>query len=318
MKLFLKKILLFACIVLAMSYVVYFFLDTYQIAYYKESLKIRWALALQDRHVDYLFLGSSRMANMIASADFDSTLHTTSVNLATAGSSYGESYVLLQQYLAHGNTAKTLVLSFDLFKSRHLDAHAETITPLVFKQFDFFPYQQIPEIKSVYNSYTSPWHMHLWQYVPCSQFAEFNTYFKADSMLRFLMDRIPQQAGFNTHSGEQLLYNFTFKGERVSAPGVIRLGPRSEKYLLKLLALAKQHNITIILVTAPYYKMTPFDRTIHNQYVTFLKNTFHTRYIDFTAPDEWRTYAYFSDPIHTNVYGSRLYTKMLCDSLQGR
>lgn len=316
MKLFTNKIFVFTGITLAVSYVVYFLLNAFQLTYYKQSLKTRWAMELKGRHVDYIFLGSSRMANMIASDDFDSSLNKTSLNLATPGSSYGESYVLFQQYLAHGNTAKTLVLSFDLFKSRHLDYTAEPITPLVFKQFDFFPYQEIPEIKSVSNSYTSPWHMYMWKYFPFSRFAEFNTYFKADSMLQFILDGKPQHASFNAHTGEQLLYNFKFKGERISAPGVVRLGPRSEKYLLKLLSLAKKNNITIVLVTAPYYKMAAFDRTIHNQYVTFLKKTFNTRYIDFTASNEWNSYTYFSDAIHTNVYGSRLYTKMLCDSLR--
>ena len=315
MKLFKHKLFLLAGITLAASYVVYFVLNAYQLSYYKQSLKTRWALELKDQHVDYIFLGSSRMANMISSTAFDSSLHQISINLATPGSSYGESYVLFQQYLANGNTAKTLVLSFDLFKSRHLDLSAEPITPLVFKQFDFFPYQEIPEIKSVYNSYMAPWHMYLWKYLPFSRFAEFNTYFKADSMLQFVMDGKPQHASFNTHTGEQLIHNFTFKGERISAPGVVRLGPRSEKYLLKILSLAKKHNISIILVTAPYYKMTTFDRTIHNTYVSFLKNTFNTRYIDFTASGAWNSYTYFSDPIHTNVYGSKLYTKMLCDSL---
>lgn len=315
MKSFLKKFILFVSITLVLSYVVYFLLNAFQLKYYEKSLKTRWAIELKDTHVDYLFLGSSRIANMIVSTDFDSTLHTTSINLATAGSSYGESYVLFQQYLAHGNTAKTLVLSFDLFKSRHRDFKGEGSTPLIFKHFDFFPYEEVPEIKSVYNSYTSPWHMYLWKYVPFSRYAEFNTYFKVDSLLQFLIDGKPQQANFNRNTGQQLIYNFNFKGEKTSVPGGVQIGPRSEQYLLKILALAKQHNISIILATAPYYKMKAFDRKNHTMFVDFLENKFNARYIDFTASNEWNTYTYFSDPLHTNVYGSKLYTKMLCDSL---
>lgn len=315
MKSFLKKIFLFVGIILALSYAVYFLLNAFQLSYYKTSLKTRWAIELKEKHVDYLFLGSSRMANMIASNDFDSTLNTTSVNLATAGSSYGESYVLFQQYLAHGNTTKKLVLSLDLFKSIHRDFNAEASTPLIFKHFDFFPYEDVPEISSVYRSYTSPWHINLWKYLPFSRCAEFNSYFKVDSMLQFMIDGKPQQASFNKNTGEQLIYNFNFKGERSAVPGVIQLGPRSEKYLLNILALAKEHDISVILVTAPYYKLKSFDRKNHTTYVDFLQNKFNARYIDFTASKEWNTYTYFSDPIHTNVYGSKLYTQMLCDSL---
>ena len=315
MKLFIKKFILVTAISIAVSYVLYFLLNSFQLAYYKTSLKTRWALELHAQHVDYAFLGSSRMANTIASEDFDRLLNKTSINLATPGSSYGESYVLFQQYLAHGNTAKNLVLSFDLFKSRHVNRNVEAFTPLIFKQFDFLPYAEIPEVKAVYKSYTPEWHLNVWKYLPFSQFAEFNSYFKTDSILQYISDGQAQQAIFDTRTGEQLIYNFNFKGERISVPGVVQLGPRSEEYLLKILALAKKNNITIVLVTAPYYKMESFDRTTHTAYVNFLKDRYNVRYIDFTGSKEWTNYTYFSDPIHTNMYGSRLYTKMLCDSL---
>lgn len=315
MKTFIKKIILFTCILVITSYAAYFALNVFQLNYYKTSLKTRWAIELKEQHTDYVFLGSSRMANTIAADDFNKSLNTTSINLATPGSSYGESYVLFQQYLAHGNTTKHLVLSFDLFKSRHINRDAEAFTPLVFKQFDFLPYADIPEVKAVYKSYTPEWHLNLWKFLPFSQFAEFNSYFKTDSMLQFISSGKAQQPSFDTRTGEQLIYNFKFKGERISAPGVIQLGPRSEEYLLKILALAKKNNITITLVTAPYYKMESFDRKTHTAYVNFLKDNYHARYIDFTASKEWTDHTFFSDPIHTNVHGSRLYTKMLCDSL---
>lgn len=318
MRSFILKIILFICILTAVSYAAYFLLNAFQLAYYSTSLKPRWVLGLKEQQVDYVFLGSSRMANTIASTDFDSRLNATSVNLATPGSSYGESYVLFQQYLAHGNTTKNLVLSFDLFKSRHVNRDAETITPLVFKQFDFMPYAEIPEVKSVYKNYTPQWHLDLWKYLPFSQFAEFNSYFKTDSILQFIADGQAQQPNFNTHTGEQLIYNFSFKGERISAPGLVQLGPRSEEYLLKILTLANKNNICVILVTAPYYKMESFDRKTHTAYVNFLKNKYSVSYIDLTASKEWGDYTYFSDPIHTNAYGSKLYTQMLCDSLHGK
>ena len=138
MKSFLYKSVLFIGLLLIISYVVYSILNAFQSSYYKKSLKTRWAIELTDKHVDYLFLGSSRMANMIAANAFDSTLNTTSINLATPGSSYGESYVLLQQYLTHRNTTKTLILSFDFFKSRYTNPDEESFTPLTFKHFDFF------------------------------------------------------------------------------------------------------------------------------------------------------------------------------------
>jgi hypothetical protein len=211
-----------------------------------------------------------------------------------------------------------LILSLDLFKSRHVDFNAEASTPLIFKHFDFFPYEEVPEIKSVYNSYTSPWHMSLWKYVPFSRYAEFNNYFKVGSMLQFMINGKPQQSVFNKATGEQLIYNFKFKGGKIALPGIVQIGPRSEMYLLKILALAEQHNIPVVLVTAPYYKMKPFDRRTHNQYIDFLEKKFNTRYIDFTALREWNDYRYFSDPIHTNANGSKLYTKMLCDSLKAK
>jgi hypothetical protein len=315
MKSFIKKSILFLCLALLVSYAVYYALNTFQLKYYAHNLKTRWAIELKDKHVDYVFLGSSRMANMIALQQADSIMHTSSVNLSTAGSSYGESYVLFQQFLAHGNSTKTLVLSFDLFKSRHTSLKNETLTPLVFKHFELFPYYNDPGIKTVYADYTSSAHMYLWEYVPFSRCAEFNNYFKADSIYSYVISGKSPEPSFNSENGEQLIYNFKFKGEKYAAPGGIQLGPRSEKYLLKILDLAQKNNIKIVLVTAPYYHMEKFDRTYHTLYVNFLKQQYHATYWDFTAPKKWDNIGYFVDPIHTNATGSRLYTQMLCDSL---
>ena len=136
------------------SYGLYAILDMYQEKYYASRTKVRWTMELKDKHVDYLFLGSSRMANMIAMHDFDRSMQSSSLNIATPGSSYGESYLLFQQYLKNGNTAKTLILSFDLFKGRHVKKDREVLTPLVFKHFDFFPYYQQGDVRRVYQDYT--------------------------------------------------------------------------------------------------------------------------------------------------------------------
>ncbi len=272
-------------------------------------------MELKGKHKDYLFLGSSRMANTIAGKQFDSTLHTTSINLATAGSSYGESFVLFQQYLNQGNTTETLVLTFDLFKSKHNSLKAEVLTPLIFKHFDFFPYYKQPEIQEVYSNYTDAGHLALWTYLPFARYAEFNNYFKVDSMFYYLITQKTPSPNFNSNNGEQLIYKFDFKGKNYAAPGGIQLGPRAEKYLLAILNLAKKHKIKIILVTAPYFQMKSFDRKAHTAYLNFLKKKYDIQYLDFTASKDWTKAVYFSDAIHTNSIGSRLLTKMLADSI---
>lgn len=273
-------------------------------------------MELRKKHVDYLFLGSSRMANMIAVHQLDSALHTSSLNIATAGSSYGESYMLFQQYLKNGNTAKTLILSFDLFKSRHTSKNAEVLTPLVFKHFDFFPYYQQEDVRRVYEDHTDSWHLYMWDYLPFSRYAEFNQYFKVDSAYACLAEHKHVSVPYDTINGEQLIRHYTFKGEKYAAPGSILIGPRAEKYLLAILKLAKENNIKIVLVTAPYYNMASFDRNYHTRYTHFLQEQYGAEYIDFTAAKDWQQYRYFSDPIHTNDIGSRLYTHMLTDSLK--
>ncbi len=316
MKSFGIKISLLIFLILLLSYGTYYILNIYQHEYYGTRIKTRWAMELKNKHADYLFLGSSRMANMIAMHNFDSTLKSTSVNIATAGSSYGESYLLFQQYLKNGNTAQTLILSFDLFKSRHTNKNAEVLTPLVFKHFDFFPYYKETDVRHVYEDYTDSWHLYLWDCLPFSRYAEFNQYFKVDSAYTYFIEDKKLSITYDTITGEQLIQNNTFKGKKYAVPGGIQIGPRAEKYLLAILKLAQKHNIKIILVTAPYYNMELFDRKQYNQYVRFLQKKYSVRYIDFTAPKTWKEARYFSDPIHTNDIGSRLYTQMLADSLQ--
>ncbi len=297
------------------SYGMYSILNMYQQKYYGSRTKVRWAMELKDKHVDYLFLGSSRMANMIAMQDFDRSMQSSSLNIATSGSSYGESYLLFQQYLKNGNTAKSLILSLDLFKGRHTKKDIEVLTPLVLKHFDFFPYYQQAHVRDVYADYTDSWHLYLWDYLPFSRYAEFNQYFKVDSALAYFTEHKQVAIPYNTTNGEQLITNHTFKGEKYAAPGIIYIGPRAEKYLLATLKLAKENNIQIILVSAPYYSMALFDRTYHTRYVHFLEEQYGARYIDFTASKTWQEARCFSDPIHTNDIGSRIYTQMLADSL---
>lgn len=316
MKSFIVKTSLFVCILLLLSYGVYQALHMYQQKYYGTRIKTRWAMELKDKHVDYLLLGSSRMANMIAVHEFDSALHSSSLNIATPGSSYGESYLLFQHYLKNGNTAKTLILSFDLFKSNHGSRSAEALTPLVFKHFDFFPYYPQADVRRVYEDYTDSWHLYLWDYLPFSRYAEFNQYFKVDSAYSYITQGKQVSIPYDTINGEQLIQRYTFKGEKNAAPGVIQIGPRATTYLLAILKLAKENKMKIILVTAPYYRMELFDRKKHTQYLQFLKKQYNAAYLDFTAPEVWKEARYFSDPIHTNDLGSKLYTQMLADSLQ--
>lgn len=315
MKSFLIKISLFVTLLIALSYGIYHILNMYQQNYYGTRVKTRWIMELKDKHVDYLLLGSSRMANMVAGHKFDSILHSSSLNIATAASSYGESYLLFHQYLKNGNTAKTLILSFDLFKNRHEVWRAEGFTPLMFKHFDFFPYYEQTDIRNVYKDYTDSWHLYLWDYLPFSRYVEFNQYFKIDSAYSFLVENKQISINYDTTNGEQLLKRNTFQGRKYAVPGGIQMGPRTSKYLLEILKLAQKNNIKIILVTPPYYRMQPFDRKYHTQFVHFLEKQFSVRYIDFTAANVWSESRYFYDAIHTNASGSKLYTQMLADSL---
>lgn len=278
MKSFVIKISLFVFLLILLSYGVYYILNIYQQKYYGARIKTRWAMELKDKHVDYLFLGSSRIANMIAVHSFDSTMRTSSLNIATAGSSYGESYLIFQQYLKNRNTTKTLILSLDLFKSRHLSKSAEALTPLVLKHFDFFPYYHQTAVRRVYEDYTDSWHLYLWDYLPFSRYAEFNQYFKVDSAYSYLTEHKQVSISYDTINGEQLIQHTTFKGEKYAVPGAIQMGPRAAKYLVAILKLAKENGIKVILITAPYYRMKSFDRTYHTRYVHALQEQYGTTY----------------------------------------
>jgi hypothetical protein len=314
-KKFLTKIALFTLLIYGISWLVYAALYKFERDYYKEGMKTRWIMNLRDQHVDYLFLGSSRMANTVAGHQLDSTLNTKSLNIATAGSSYGENYVLFDEFLKNGNTTKTLVLSLDLFKSRHHDYDKEKITTLVFKKFDLFPLYANDTVKEVYRAYSKEINLLLWDIIPFSRYAEYNSYFKFNDLMKYSKGEI-YPTSFDTISGEQLVQYYKFKGDRRANPEVVQLGPRGEKYLLAILDLAQQHRIKIILVTAPYYKMYELNREYHNSYVAFLKKKYSTEYIDFSVRQEWKDKNNFSDAIHTNARGSRIFTKELADSLK--
>jgi len=314
-KKFLKKLALFTLLIYGISWLLYAALNKFERDYYAKGMKTRWIMNQKDQHVDFLFLGSSRMANTVAGHQLDSALHTKSLNIATAGSSYGESYALFYAFLKNGNTTKTLVLTLDLFKSRHRDYDAEKITTLVFKKFDLFPLYAEDTVREVYREYSKEVNLLLWDCIPFSRYAEYNSYFRFKDLLAYSKGEMFAPA-FDTISGEQLVPHNKFKGDLKATPGGIQLGPRGDKYLLEILKLANQHHINIILVTAPYYKAQAFDRDFHNRYVTFLKKKFKAEYLDFSVRKDWSDKQNFSDAIHTNARGSRIFTKELSDSLK--
>jgi hypothetical protein len=271
---------------------------------------------MKNKKTDYILLGSSRMANMVSGHQLDSLLHKSSINLATQASSYGESYAVFYEYLKNGNEAKTLVLTFDLFKDIHHNKDREIVSPIVFKQFELFPYYNDPEIRRVFADHSKEWELYAWEYIPIFRYAEFNNYFKIDQIANYVLRGIKDKPVFDTITGERIRQGIKFDGERRAAPENVFLGPRGEKYLLEILKLAKKNKMNIILVTAPYYDVIKTDLTKHKKFLSSLEVNYKARYLDFSTQEEWKNKNYFYDPIHTNIIGSRIYTRYLADSLK--
>lgn len=291
-------------------------MDLYQKTYYDGISRVRWAMNIRNQKADYIFLGTSRMANTVDMNKLDSTLGTRSINIATAASSYGENYAIFDHFLKNGNSAHTLVLTFDLFKSIQRNKDKEAMTPLIFKNFDFFPWIDSAEIKEVYMDHSEPWKITMWKYLPISRYVEFNHYIKADSALRYISGASSPKPNFNTVNGKQLNTRPGFAGKRKSKPATVQLGPRGEKYLFKILDRAHKQGLRIILLTAPYFDAEPFDRTQYNALLDTLHKRYQTEYLDFSAMPEWKNPEYFTDVIHINHLGSVPFTARLCDSLK--
>lgn len=280
------------------------------------QLKINWTLVKQGDTMDYAAIGSSRVFHMIDMPLLNTLTGKKGINLGSSGSSYSDNYIVLSKYLAR-NKIGTLLLNVD-----ELGFHSKSGYDYPFSDYEFMPYFFEDSINQVYKDNVSPWKYYLWTLVPISRYIEFNEHYELDSMIAVTTNKRICQ--LDTTAGTKLLYDI--KAKEFSAADTLpvvtdtlTIERQDEIYFQKILALCRAKDVKVVLITTPLYGKgiyAPANRMKFQTYLHRLAGREKLPYINFYEAEGIQNNRYFRDVKHTNVDGTRLYTRYLATQLK--
>jgi hypothetical protein len=283
--------------------------------YKSDQSKKNWVLVRKGDALDYATIGSSRVFHMIDVPLLNTLTGKKGMNIGTSGSSYADNYALLVKYLER-NTIQSLILNAD-----ELCFHSSTGYTYPFKDYEFMPYFFEDTIHAVYKDNVSQWKYYLWTSIPMSRYIEFNEHYEIGSLV-WMQARKPV-CKFDTTAGTELLYNMKYKKflHTDTLPVVkdtLPIERRDEIYFHKIITLCKSKGIKVILITTPLYckgiyAMT--NRLKFQTYLTQLAKKEQLPYINFYEATALQDTRYFRDMTHTNIAGTRIYTRYLAKEL---
>lgn len=284
--------------------------------YKPEQTKRNWTLLRQGDTVDYATMGSSRVAHMIDVPLLNELTGKKGMNIATSGSSYADNYTLLTKYLQK-NQVKTLVLNADEFCF-----HSTKGYHYPFADYEYMPYFFDDTINEVYKNNVARWKYYLWTVVPLSRYIEFNDRYEWSALLWINLKK--PVCKFDTTAGTELLYNMRYKKFAAAdtlpiVKNVLTVEKRDEFYFQKILSLCRSKGIKVILVTTPLFCKGIYaesNRTKFQVFIEALARKEKLPYINFYGVQAVQNSYYFRDMTHTNIQGTRIYTRYLASQLK--
>ena len=285
--------------------------------YKPELTKRNWTLLRQGDSVEYATMGSSRVCHMIDVPLLSELTGKTGMNIGTSGSSYADNYALLSKYLER-NKIGTLVLNADEFCF-----HSSISYTHPFADYEYMPYFFEDTINQIYKDNVPRWKYYLWTFVPISRYIEYNEQYELGSTLWLNSRKLVCQ--MDTTAGTELLFNMKYKKFLATdtlpvVKDTLNIEARDVAYFQKILSLCRAKQIKVILVTTPLYAKgiyAPANRLKFLAYLEDLAKTEKLPYINFYGAEGIQDYRYFRDMTHTNIQGSRLYTRYLATQLKG-
>lgn len=260
-------------------------------AYYKTQ----WVNNIHNQHFDYVVHGSSRSYTNIDVASINHSTGLKGFNLSLDGAVTPTYYLMLQMFLANGNTMDKMYLNID-----NWEAGTEVVGNYTYPHF--FPFLKDSIVFNHYKVYGMQWYAY--RYVPFLRYAEFNTTWGlhqfANSIFHFKKpdyDSVGTKIYKTTeYHGPTELQTFVFD-------------PREKmKYLDAIVALCQKHHIELYVFTAPlcildntpkYYKgIAGFKALMASKGVPYYNHG------DYYIQQK----NLFVDEDHLNKYGVKLYT----------
>jgi hypothetical protein len=257
----------------------------------KPRTKIRYLLNMPAQHIDYVFVGSSRTANHIATKEVEKLTHKTAINLGIEGAVLQDNLLELKLLLSRKVTMQKLFLQVDyVFENEKISYIANS---------EALPFIHDPVI-SEHLKNSLPGYNAMY-YVP------FYRYLVTDYRIGFrelTFSALDKKPKVDLSDGFLPLKCTAERHDQFSLPASIAQRNRA---LEQIVALCKKHKIELVLFCAPYCS-----RTQHFDYIDKLKRKYPNLY-DFSRT---MSDGDFCNCGHLDEQGALKFTKLLMDATE--
>ncbi|MDB5258752.1 MAG: hypothetical protein JWM14_3447 [Chitinophagaceae bacterium] len=315
-----KRLIINSAVFVVLAYILSTMLSWGYTALFKnykpDQSKKNWTLVRKGDTLDYITIGSSRVFHMVDVPLLNTLTNKKGLNIGTSGSSYADNYALLVKYLER-NKVQALILNAD-----ELCFHSTTGYTYPFKDYEYMPYFFEDTINQVYKDNVPKWKYYVWSGIPLSRYIEFNEHYELGSVL-WLNAKKPV-CKFDTTAGTELLYDMNYKKflRTDTLPvqkDTLHIEQRDELYFHKIISLCREKGMKVILITTPLFTKgiyAPANRAKFQQYLDRLIREEKLTYINFMDVTSLQDVRYFRDMTHTNIEGTRIYTRYLARQLK--
>ncbi len=284
--------------------------------------KPSWVINMKNKHFGIGFLGSSRVYNMVNMDIIEKKTGYNSINMGSGGASCMENYITLKFFLDNNNKLDNLYLQIDA--SNLIDMHKAFSYP--FREYVFFGKMNDEELSEAIKLNNGYLKYYFWKYVPFVRYAEFSHVFSLRYLIKPLSEKEDNTAYFDSTKGSALLLKSLMPDSLLKKCNDIKGWPltidtTSLKYLNKIIDLANEKKINMVLYKAPiyscYYEKSKIGVTTENCIDSISKSR-KLKYDDFQNLSLSSDHLKFKDYYHLNETGANILSSILADSIVKR
>ncbi len=261
------------------------FLDgfyTYVYSHSKPRSKFSYIFGLQPKHFDYVFLGSSRVANTIDANLVEKLTKKSAINLGIEGADLNDNLLELRILISKKVTIGTLFLQVDHF--------FESNTNLIVGKADVLPFLRDDTVSEHFKESNLDYNTNY--FIPFYRYLENNPKIGFREMVLVLLEK---ESKTNFENGFMPKFG-TNNGRMETLPLSVS---NTNSSLEKIEKICKQHNIKLVLFCAPFCSNTK-----NLEYIKKLKMK-KPQLLDYSQAIND---SLFFDGGHLNNDGARLFT----------
>ncbi len=288
MKKFAKYIGLIFVVIIALMYL----LDTLYTYVYKNSIprnKVSYVLSLNDKRIDYVFLGSSRVDNTIDSEVIQTITGKKTLNLGIQAAKLDDFYFMLQLLVKQKIKTEIVFIQVDYIYNMGGGGSSEILKSYLMPYIgDTLISNYLKEKDTAYYKL---------KYIP---FYRYLTYDYKLGFREFFATTIHKKSGLNLENGYDAKYGSTGSKLQASLPKTIN---KESKTITAINEFAKENNIKVVYFMAPFCfdtKNKDFSQKLKQKIPGLLD------YSQLFKDDN-----YFFNPSHLNDKGAKEFSKII-------